>query len=136
MKYELRLKKSEFAVGVIFALIGVAIFVVGRIVDDDNMPMYGLLILFFSIAAIVYLKIKESGDRLFFDESCFTVGEKRYLYSQIERIKSTRIKGVVIFSIYVDGEKIFSFNSTYENINEFQRVLVMHNVYFNPYGDS
>ncbi len=135
MKYELRLKKSEFAVGVIFALIGVAIFVVGRIIDDDDLPVFGLLFLFFSIAAVVYLKIKESGDRLFFDESCFTVGEKRYLYSQIERIKATRIKNLVIFSIYVDGEMVFSFNSSYENINEFQRMLVMNNVYFNPYGD-
>ncbi len=135
MKYELKRKTSEYVFAALFAFIGIALFVIGQVIDDDELPMFGLLLSFFSIAFIVYIKIKDSGDKLLFDEHCFTVGENRYLYSQIERIKATRIKHSVIFSIYVNGEKVFSFDNGYENINEFQRVLVMHNVNFNAYGD-
>lgn len=135
MKYELKRKTSEYVFAALFAFIGIALFVIGQVIDDDELPMFGLLLSFFSIAFIVYIKIKDSGDKLLFDEHCFTVGENRYLYSQIERIKATRLKTLVVFSIYVNGEKIFTFDNAYENVNEFQRILILNNVHFNPYGD-
>lgn len=135
MKYELKRKTSEYVFAVLFAFIGIALFVIGQVIDDDELPMFGLLLSFFSIAFIVYIKIKDSGDKLLYDEHCFTVGENRYLYSQIERIKATRLKTLVVFSIYVNGEKIFTFDNAYENVNEFQRILILNNVHFNPYGD-
>lgn len=135
MKYELKLKETEIIWAGFLAIIGVVLFVAGRIVDESEMLSFGMLITFVAVAFIVCVKIKNSGDKFLFDENSFTVGEKSYSYSQIERIKATRFNRSVIFSIYVNGEKIFSFNSSYENINEFQRMLVMHNIHFNAYGD-
>ena len=134
MKYELRQKSSEIVIAVIAALLGVALFVFGRIVDGEFF-MFGLLLFVVSVGYIIYSAIKQSGDRFFFDEHSFAVGDKHYLYSQIERIKATRLKTLVVFSIYVNGEKIFTFDNAYENVNEFQRILVINNVRFNPYGD-
>lgn len=134
MKYELRQKSSEIVIAVIAALLGVALFVFGRIVDGEFF-MFGLLLFVVSVGYIIYSAIKQSGDRFFFDEHSFTVGEKRYLYSQIERIKATNFRGHVTFSIYVNNEKIFTFDNNYENVNEFQRMLILNNVHFNLYGD-
>ena len=135
MKHELKLKKNEFVFAGFFAVIGVVLFVVGLVIDENELFSFGMIITFIAVVFIVYLNIKNSRDKFLFDETSFTVGEKSYSYSQIERIKATRFHHSVIFSIYVNGEKIFSFDSNYENVNEFQRVLVMHNIYFNAYGD-
>ena len=134
MKYELKQKSSEIVIAVIAALLGVALFVVVRIVDGEFF-MFGLLLFAVSLGYIIYSVIKQSGDSFLFDEHSFTVGEKRYLYGQIERIKATNFRGHVTFSIYVNNEKIFTFDNNYENVNEFQRMLILNNVHFNPYGD-
>ena len=80
-------------------------------------------------AGFLVNEIMRSKDpKLTFDETGFYIGETRYSYQQIERIKTRRERYVTHIKIIVDGEVVYKFDTSYENANEFIKQLTLSGV--------
>ena len=86
-------------------------------------------------AGFLINEIMRSKDpKLTFDENGFYIGEMRYSYNQIERIKTRRERYVTNMKIIVDGEVVYKFDTSYENANEFIKQLTLSGVEHNLFG--
>ena len=86
-------------------------------------------------AGFLVNEIMRSKDPKFtFDENGFYIGETRYSYQQIERIKTRRERYVTHIKIIVDGEEIYKFDTSYENANEFIKQITLSGVEHNLFG--
>ena len=105
----------------------VAVSVIGLVLTEGE----SIACVFLGLMAAGFLvnEIMRSKDPKFtFDENGFYIGETRYSYQQIERIKTRRERYVTNMKLIVDGEAVYKFDTSYENANEFIKQLTLSGV--------
>ena len=130
MKYELKRKMTQH---VLLDVAIIAVSVIGLILTDGE----NIACVFLGLMAAGFLvnEIMRSKDPKFtFDENGFYIGETRYSYQQIERIKTRRERYVTHIKIIVEGEEIYKFDTSYENANEFIKQITLSGVEHNLFG--
>ena len=130
MKYELKRKVLQHILldsGILL------VSVIGLVLTEGE----NIACVFLGLMAAGFLvnEIMRSKDPKFtFDEKGFYIGETRYSYNQIERIKTRRERYVTHMKIIVDGEEVYKFDTSYENANEFIKQLTLSGVEHNLFG--
>ena len=130
MKYELKRKVLQHILldsGILL------VSVIGLVLTEGE----NIACVFLGLMAAGFLvnEIMRSKDPKFtFDEKGFYIGETRYSYNQIERIKTRRERYVTHMKIVVDGEEVYKFDTSYENANEFIKQLTLSGVEHNLFG--
>ena len=124
MRYELKRKTTQH---ILLDAGIVAVSVIGLVLTEGE----SIACVFLGLMAAGFLvnEIMRSKDPKFtFDENGFYIGETRYSYQQIERIKTRRDRYVTHMKIIVDGEVVYKFDTSYENANEFIKQLTLSGV--------
>ena len=122
MKY--RLKRSyTVLIGASAALV---IFLAAFIISGDSSEksLATDIILFFLLTGvIIYEAGRIRGDRFFFDEDSFSIGEQKYCFSDIDYLQvdasGSRYIHTENIDVYVSGECVLSFNKRYKNADKF-----------------
>ena len=130
MKYELKRKMTQH---ILLDVAIIVVSVIGLILTDGE----NIACVFLGLMAAGFLvnEIMRSKDpKLTFDENGFYIGETRYSYQQIERIKTRRERYVTHIKIIVDGEIVYKFDTSYENANEFIKQITLSGVEHNLFG--
>lgn len=63
-----------------------------------------------------------------FDENGFFVGEIRYSYADIQRIKCYRYRHLSGVRIIVDGNTVYKFDTSYEGAKSFVKFLTLNGI--------
>ena len=124
MRYELKRKITQH---ILLDAGIVVVSIVGLVLTQGE----NIACAFLGLMAAGFLvnEIMRSKDpKLIFDETGFYIGETRYSYQQIERIKTRRDRYVTHIKIIVDGEVVYKFDTSYENANEFIKQLTLSGV--------
>ena len=130
MRYELKRKTTQH---ILLDAGIVVVSIVGLVLTQGE----NIACAFLGLMAAGFLvnEIMRSKDPKFtFDENGFYIGETRYSYQQIERIKTRRERYVTHIKIIVDGEIVYKFDTSYENANEFIKQLTLNGVEHNLFG--
>lgn len=122
MKYKLRRQTKNNILGYgCFAVLTVILGIAFEMV-------YFYIMALICAGLLIYEMSRSKEETLIFDDYGFSIGGKRYNYSDIERIDSTRFKGLTTIKIIVESETVYKFDSSYENTEEFFRVLTLNGV--------
>ena len=124
MKYELRRNTTR---NILFDSAIVAVAVIGLILTKGESIVCVFLALM-GAGVIVNELMRSKDPKLTFDETGFCIGETRYSYKDIERISSRRDRNVTYVKIIIDGDEVYKFDTSYENVGEFVKQLTLHNV--------
>ena len=130
MRYELKRKITQH---ILLDAGIVVVSIVGLVLTQGE----NIACAFLGLMAAGFLvnEIMRSKDPKFtFDENGFYIGETRYSYQQIERIKTRRERYVTHIKIIVEGEEIYKFDTSYENANEFIKQITLSGVEHNLFG--
>ena len=130
MRYELKRKITQH---ILLDAGIVVVSIVGLVLTQGE----NIACAFLGLMAAGFLvnEIMRSKDpKLIFDETGFYIGETRYSYQQIERIKTRRERYVTNMKLIVDGEAVYKFDTSYENANEFIKQLTLSGVEHNLFG--
>lgn len=124
MKYELKRNTKR---NIIFDSAIIAVSIVFVVLTKGENPVCVFLALMGG-GVLVNEIVRSKDPTLIFDETGFYIGERRISYNQIERVSSHRDRNVTYAKIIVDGEEVYKFDTSYENVGEFIKQLTLSGV--------